>query len=414
VEAIDTSATPAAWVELLPGGDVAQANVGSHLVLEAGGGALLQALRLPEGLFALRGGRVRTFQVTRSLPSAAVVHYPPPLGPTCDAERMQAVERARGLAGLDAAEVSSRLERAGAAAHELAMGGEALVAELLCSLCTTGTARSWHVADAYRAERRRGTSAAEEQPAQERRPVSGAAAEAPSLNWRAPTPPTIPSPGTPSLPGQSERPPEQSTGAASPCQSVVGAEDSSSSLTTTIQEKALATALHLGLRGSAARVAGAVAAVGCEGYALYREIAEHGEQLGNRNISEDQFQERVCESAVSSSGRAIGGLAGAAAGQAAIPVPIVGAVVGGVLGAACGGLHANSLVRGAWRLSGAKAKGGEDLVRCVEHRPEGAEDLDSSVLAPEVPEPVVPRRQEAEQEHAVPQCVDGDEEGMLL
>lgn len=145
--------------------------------------------------------------------------------------------------------------------------------------------------------------------------------------------------------------------------------DSASRLTAALQEKALATALHVGLRGPAARVAGAAAAVGLEGYGLYCEINEHGERLDNRSISEAQYQERVCESAVTSSGRAMGGLAGAAAGQAAIPVPIVGAVVGGVIGAACGGLHANSLARGAWRLTGGKAKGGDDLVRCIEHRP---------------------------------------------
>merc|ERR1712066_362455 len=63
----------------------------------------------------------------------------------------------------------------------------------------------------------------------------------------------------------------------------------------------------------------------------------------------------------------MGGFAGVAIGQAAIPVPLVGAVVGGVVGAACGGLHADSFARGMLRLSGNKAKGGDDLVRCVEH-----------------------------------------------
>jgi len=33
--------------------------------------------------------------------------------------------------------------------------------------------------------------------------------------------------------------------------------------------------------------------------------------------------------------------------EASIPIPLVGAVVGGVVGAACGGFHANSMIRGA-------------------------------------------------------------------
>ncbi|CAE7530389.1 unnamed protein product, partial [Symbiodinium sp. CCMP2456] len=134
-----------------------------------------------------------------------------------------------------------------------------------------------------------------------------------------------------------------------------------------LQEKAISTAIHVGCRGPAARVAGAAAAMTVEGYALYKEIGRHCEQLEGKNISSEQFTERICESTVSSSGRAIGSLAGAAVGQASIPVPVVGAVIGGVAGAACGGFYANSLVRGAWRLSGGKAKGGDDIVRCVEH-----------------------------------------------
>eukprot|EP00438_Fugacium_kawagutii_P031111 Skav214917 [mRNA] locus=scaffold2073:85523:86239:- [translate_table: standard] len=136
-----------------------------------------------------------------------------------------------------------------------------------------------------------------------------------------------------------------------------------------VQEKAISTAIHVGCRGSAARAAGAAAAMTVEGYALYKEIGKHCEEFGEKNISSDQFAERICESTVSSSGRAIGSLAGAAVGQASIPVPIVGAVIGGVAGATCGGFYANSLVRGAWRLSGGSAKGGDDIVRCVEHGP---------------------------------------------
>lgn len=150
----------------------------------------------------------------------------------------------------------------------------------------------------------------------------------------------------------------------------------SACLTSTLRDKAISTAVHAGLRGPAARVAGAAAAIGFEGYGLYQELNEHGERLQENLISAGQYKDKVCESTVTSSGRAIGGLAGAAAGQVAIPVPVVGAVVGGLVGAAAGGLHASSLIRGAIRLSGGKQKGGDDLVRCVEHLPqEGGSDL---------------------------------------
>uniref|UniRef100_A0A7S4SRK2 Uncharacterized protein n=1 Tax=Alexandrium monilatum TaxID=311494 RepID=A0A7S4SRK2_9DINO len=428
-------------IELLAGGDVAQAPAGSHVLLEASSGALMHALRLSEGLFALRGGCTRTLQVMRSLPSAAVVHYPPPLGPSCDAERAQAAERARGLAGLSSEQVLSHLERAGADSKELSAGGEALVSELLCSFCVTGAARSWGATAAYRAERGRGSEAIR---TQHSAPASALAAPPPVLrvspaalpgaleasSCRSSTTSTAASQGAGSawesssalsqphstigLPSRSHGSSE-SAGVASTSRSLPLEEEKGSSFTSTLQEKALATALHLGLKGPAARAAGAVAAVSCEGYALYREILEHNDQFDHRNINEDQYKERVCESAVSSSGRAMGGLAGAAAGQAAIPVPIVGAVVGGVLGAACGGYHANSLVRGAWRLSGAKAKGGDDLVRCVEHKPDMAEaansggvtlgssdtDLGCSLTACSAPSPAsLPRQEEEEEEEA--------------
>merc|ERR1712232_1427 len=62
--------------------------------------------------------------------------------------------------------------------------------------------------------------------------------------------------------------------------------------------------------------------------------------------------------------------------------PLVGAVVGGILGAAAGGMHANSLMTGALRLSGGKAKGGDDLVRCVEYKKPSAESSASTHNAP--------------------------------
>eukprot|EP00435_Cladocopium_sp_Y103_P057788 s1207_g20.t1 len=46
--------------------------------------------------------------------------------------------------------------------------------------------------------------------------------------------------------------------------------------------------------------------------------------------------------------------------------------------ATCGGFYANSLVRGAWRLSGGSAKGGDDIVRCVEHFPYEADSKQKS------------------------------------
>lgn len=133
----------------------------------------------------------------------------------------------------------------------------------------------------------------------------------------------------------------------------------------------LSTAVHVGLRGPAAKIAGAAAAIGCEGYALYKDIGDHQQQRAKQNISSDQFKERVTDSTITSSGRALGGLAGAVAGQAAIPVPIVGAMVGGIVGAAAGGLHASSFSQGIMKLSGGRAKGGDDLVRCIEHKPGG-------------------------------------------
>mmetsp|Transcript_67733 Transcript_67733/g.141574 ORF Transcript_67733/g.141574 Transcript_67733/m.141574 type:complete len:215 (-) Transcript_67733:384-1028(-) len=148
-------------------------------------------------------------------------------------------------------------------------------------------------------------------------------------------------------------------------------------LTSSVGEKTMGTALHVGLRtGHAARLAGAGLAFGCEGYTLYREVETHRQQLDSQAISNDQCQERIAESTVSSGGRALGGLAGAAVGQAAIPVPIVGAVLGGIVGAAAGGFQASSLIRGSLRLSGTQAKGGDDLVRCVEHAPSSAENRD--------------------------------------
>lgn len=107
------------------------------------------------------------------------------------------------------------------------------------------------------------------------------------------------------------------------------------------------------MRGPAARVTGAAAAIGFEAYALYSEVTEHGNQKANAQISGGQYEDRVAGSGIASLGCAMGGLVGATIGQAAIPVPILGAVVGGVVGATAGGFHASS-------VTGGKQKGGDD------------------------------------------------------
>lgn len=271
------------------------------------------------------------------------------------------MERARGVVGLSTAEIVDLLVRAGAQESLLAQAEPTFIAECLAAFCVTGSSRSWGVAEAYRAP--------VVQPAEKVKediPAAIYTSAACQQVCRSPTasdtgattPPRGEDSEAPTTPPES--PPEGSILADGAC-GLGGL--------TSLKEKALSTALHVGLRGgSAARMAGAVAAIGCEGYVFYQDINEHQEKLSSRDISSDQYAERVCESGVTSSGRALGGIAGAAAGQAAIPIPIVGAVIGGLVGAACGGIHANSLVRGALRLSGSQAKGGDDLVRVVEHQ----------------------------------------------
>lgn len=410
-------------IELLPGGDVSSAPCGAHLVLEATGGALLHAVRVPEGLFALRAGRARQFQVIRSLPAAAIVHYPPALAPANDAEHAQSVDRARSFIGLDTVQVVSKLVSSGANSTEIAAGGEPLAAECLASLCVTGTARHWHVVDAFRRRQARSRDVLSGVPPQvsSQHGTPGAPSQ-PTLAFNADlstrvekkTPsvsdanplaaiPQVEVPRTQYC-SQTEKKPtsifdaplsgmQSAELSRDHCAAEVANNDlsdfpsldldsettsnqqnASGSFASTLQEKALATAVHAGLRGPAAKVAGAAAALGFEGYNLYREIGEHSEQLESKEISSDQYKEKICESAISSSGRAFGGLAGAAAGQVVIPVPFVGAVVGGLVGAACGGLQANSLARGVLRLSGGCAKGGDDLVRCIEHHQDEIQD----------------------------------------
>lgn len=365
-------------IQILPGGDISQAPWGSHIVLEANSGVLLHALRMPDGLFALRSGRARQFQVAKAFPAAAVVNYPPPFGPPSDAERAQAINRASGLVGLDRAGVVERLIRAGAVASELAEGGDAFESECVASFCATGVCRSWRVAEAY-------CAAKAPVPAS---PLFGGSANVASSeacfdssSWAGSSLP----PGSSPYTGPA---PTTTSGVSKPLSS--GGDSSVKRLGElslekadglSLHENAIHTAMHCGLRGPAAKVVGTAAAVGCEGYRLYSEVSGHKETLEHQKISEGQYQERVCDSTVTASSRALGGFAGAAAGQAMIPVPVVGAVVGSVVGATCGGLHAESLLRGAWRLSGGKAKGGDDLVRCVEHYPksngENSSGLDS-------------------------------------
>jgi len=318
-------------------GDIRHSSVGDHLVLEAATGSLLQALRLQDGLLALRGGRVQTFQVARQLPAAFVVEYPDPFAASSQAERAQVVERARSLLGLNVQEVISRLTSTGIDEKEIVAGGEVLAAESLVSFCVTGTSRSWHITEVLKARR-------------ERQQIRLAEEVNPSSDFGTPSPELAVSNG-------------------------VHQGNLVHKLKHKLQEKAISTAIHVGCRGPAARAAGAAAAMTVEGYALYKEIDHHRELLGKQTINNDQYTERICESTVSSSGRAIGSLAGAALGQASIPVPVVGAVIGGVVGGTCGGFHANSLIRGAMRLSGGKAKGGDDMVRCVDHG-DGRESVD--------------------------------------
>jgi len=353
-------------IEQLSNADVSKARIGSHVILEAASGALLHAIRLDNGLITLRGGQVRQLQVTQRLPAAAIVRYPPPFGACEDSHFSQAASRANSCLGLSSNEVVECLERAGAAAKELIAGGDALMSELLCTWCVTGVALCWSVAEEYRSASQYGTST-DVGLGCSLDPAVGASHDASDRK--------SPLESVAATVDETEDSLQAGTVSAtceSPAETGDSAEgmDETAKLKAKVQEKALSTAVHLGLRGPMARAAGAVAAVGVEGYALYQEIAEHAEKHEQRTISSDQYQERICESALSSSGRALGGLAGAAAGQAAIPVPVVGAVVGGVVGAVCGGFHASSLVRGASRLSGSKAKGGDDLVRCVEHQPE--------------------------------------------
>jgi len=359
-------------IEQLSDADISKARTGSHVILEAAGGALLHAIRLDNGLLTLRGGQVRHLQVTQRLPAAATVRYPPPFGACEESQFAQAANRATSCLGLSDSEVVECLERAGAEVKELVTGGDALMSELLCTWCVTGVALCWSIAEAYRSAKQRGTSTDSILLADAGLGCSPGQAAGASHDASACKP--LPESAAVTVKKTQDllQPKTPSVTFESLAQTGDFAEgtDSTAKLKAKVQEKALATAVHMGLRGPAARAAGAVAAVGVEGYALYQEIVDHADKHEQKTISVDQFQERICESAVSSSGRAIGGLAGAAAGQAAIPVPIVGAVVGGVVGAVCGGFHAESLLRGASRLTGSKAKGGDDLVRCVEHQGE--------------------------------------------
>jgi len=354
-------------IEILSAGDVNKAPMGSHLVLEARSGALLHAVRMPDGILAFRSGQARMFRAAKAFPSAAVVHYPPPFRIRSDTELTQAVDRACTLIGFSAASVLERLIRAGASAYALSEGGEVLESECVASFCAIGVCRLWRVVEAYCAARfpkfgdvdglRSGEAFVT------RTWFHGSCGVVSPAIMKPPLPTTT----SPAISTASTSQPIDQK-ASSRC-SIESDENRVDGLTGSLHENAIHTAMHCGLRGPAAKVAGTAAAIGCEGYKLYHEISGHGDKLVHRKISEGQYQERVCESTITCSSRAIGGFAGAAAGQVAIPVPVLGAVVGSVVGATCGGLHAESLVRGAWRLSGGKAKGGDDLVRCVEHYP---------------------------------------------
>eukprot|EP00929_Paragymnodinium_shiwhaense_P051572 TRINITY_DN25933_c0_g1_i1.p1 TRINITY_DN25933_c0_g1~~TRINITY_DN25933_c0_g1_i1.p1 ORF type:complete len:420 (-),score=66.85 TRINITY_DN25933_c0_g1_i1:130-1389(-) len=365
-------------IERLPSGDVTPCAFGVHVVLEAPTGALLHAVRTPDGLCALRGGAVSQFQVARSLPAAAAVQYPAPFGPSPDhQERQQAVERARALMGQSSSQIVAILAEAGGDGAALrADSSGALIAESFASFCVTGVARHWQVTSAYRvksggsADRQSTASASQAvaRPEVSNPPFASPAAAGPSAtpaapSWQQPS----------SHPASPSKPVDPSRGYVSAAAEGDARLGSTNANGSTIQHKAVESAAHVVLRGPAAKLAGAAAAIGFEGYNLYNEVGDHSEKLTDQKISEGQYQDRCVESTVTSSGRAMGGLAGAALGQASIPIPVVGAVVGGIVGAAAGGIHANSLWGGAMRLSGGRAKGGDDLVKCVEHKPRGQE-----------------------------------------
>lgn len=134
----------------VPGGNADLAPEGSHVVLEATCGALLHAIRLADCFMALRAGSVKTFRIKRPLETAAVVEYPPPMGPSNEKERKQAAARARLLLGHHADAVRKALIDFGADEHAMDAGGEPYVSECLASFCITGTAHHWKIADAYR------------------------------------------------------------------------------------------------------------------------------------------------------------------------------------------------------------------------------------------------------------------------
>jgi len=342
-------------------------------VLESPSGALLHALRLADGgLVALRGGRVCQFRVARAPPVSVVVRYPTPFGASTDVERSQVAERAQGLVGATLAELLPRLVAAGAEEEATLSGGESLAAEGLASLCATGTGRCWRVVELYHARKRR--AAAELS-------ASAASSSAASSQLLSASPHSELSAAAVSGCGSSAA----AAGTASP--SVFDASESSwfsrpgitaddrahdfnsdDKNKNKFKESAISGVVHVAARGPAARVAGAGIAVGFEGYNLYHDVQDHNEKLEQKEINDDQYKERVADSTITSSGRAIGGLAGAAMGQAAIPIPLVGAIIGGVVGGCAGGLHASSFATGMWKITGTSAKSaGHDMVRCVEH-----------------------------------------------
>uniref|UniRef100_A0A7S1F822 Uncharacterized protein n=1 Tax=Noctiluca scintillans TaxID=2966 RepID=A0A7S1F822_NOCSC len=330
----------------LPGGALDTAPIGAHVVLEAASGALLHAVRVSDGLVALRAGMVRHFQISRNPPSAAVVRYPPPFSWPSEVEQRQVVERTRLLLGLDLSGTTAALQQAGGV---LDLANEAMVSECAASFCVTGLGRSWNIGAAYEASRATPTPTnirVEEGPATQRHQVLASSS------------------GRAACEDSGER------GGAEAMRHAPSAEAAHmNSVVEVLGESAMTSALHVGFRSSAAKTCGSVAAAGFEGYALYREVGEHGDKLDQKKISADQYQERVSESTITSAARAVGGLAGAGMGQLLVPVPVVGAVVGGVCGAAMGGFQATSFASGMLRLAGNKAKGGDDLVRCVEHLP---------------------------------------------
>ncbi|OLP86396.1 hypothetical protein AK812_SmicGene32513 [Symbiodinium microadriaticum] len=357
-------------IDLLADGDLSGVIPGQHTVLEAASGSLLQALRLRDSFFALRCGLTSVaVSFGGHLPASlwafirgSETHNP------CRVHTSQVLERAKSFIGLDIPQ-------------------ELVPVDHSCLVWSPGSMYSFkHLADtldvlwsgSYKGEKsteERAGLRAKSETACERQDSQLATR---CRIWNVEE--------AHKLTRLVALNPEHSQKAfpLSRSDDLANVDDGAGGLRAVpdkLQEKAISTAIHVGCRGPAARVAGAAAAMTVEGYArlwhhsvvqdfactdgerhaisvvqrnwsALRAARQNDEnrpvphilntpligQLEDKNISSEQFTAQIS---------AVGKKA-----EASIPVPVVGAVIGGVAGAACGGFYANSLVRGAWRLSG--------------------------------------------------------------